>query len=273
MGQALPAGDSLWASSSESAKTSASSWSDMSVNSVRSMRSKWTSREDTLLKGSAEKTTERMKLLVTGLCPLSDKNILQPLISSVLVWEKKVKTDDEQKTSLINSSFSGCSMSAFQVGGFSNNWIQLKPCWSCICFISFLPPAESWAWKWHTPVFPNNCQRRGSRDENSCFFVFAFLLGLLHLLASPSVLQPSGIAAPVSVSGAAFRKNRLRRWDFFFLSRRVQLDAKMKTWRGCEEREEWFAWCIQVSAEKTGSAVLDGGSVNISLLCRLGRNI
>lgn len=53
--QVLPAGDSLWASSSESAKTSASSWSDMSVSSVRSMRSKWTSREDTLLKGSAEK--------------------------------------------------------------------------------------------------------------------------------------------------------------------------------------------------------------------------
>lgn len=39
-------------SSSESAKTSASSWSDMSVSSVRSSRSKCTSREETLLSGS-----------------------------------------------------------------------------------------------------------------------------------------------------------------------------------------------------------------------------
>lgn len=50
---ASPAGDSpVRFSSSESAKTSASSWSDMSVSSVRSRRSKCTSREDTLLSGS-----------------------------------------------------------------------------------------------------------------------------------------------------------------------------------------------------------------------------
>ena len=51
---APPAGESLARfSSSESAKTSASSWSDMSVNSVRSRRSKCTSREEMLLRGSA----------------------------------------------------------------------------------------------------------------------------------------------------------------------------------------------------------------------------
>lgn len=49
-----PLGDSpATFSSSESAKTSASSWSDMSVSSVRSSRSKCTSSEETLLRGSA----------------------------------------------------------------------------------------------------------------------------------------------------------------------------------------------------------------------------
>jgi len=48
----ITAGDSpARLSSSESAKTSASSWSDMSVSSVRSRRSKCTSREETLLRG------------------------------------------------------------------------------------------------------------------------------------------------------------------------------------------------------------------------------
>lgn len=53
-----PLGDSLATfSSSESAKTSASSWSDMSVSSVRSSRSKCTSSEDTLLSGSVGSRT------------------------------------------------------------------------------------------------------------------------------------------------------------------------------------------------------------------------
>lgn len=51
-----PAGNSLL-SSSESAKTSASSWSDMSVSSVRSRRSKCTSREETLLRGSGSRVS------------------------------------------------------------------------------------------------------------------------------------------------------------------------------------------------------------------------
>lgn len=62
--QLLPAGVSLWFSSSESAKTSASSWSDMSVSSVRSRRSKCTSREETLLSGSTEEQREQQRAVI-----------------------------------------------------------------------------------------------------------------------------------------------------------------------------------------------------------------
>lgn len=58
---ASPAGGSVARfSSSESAKTSANSWSDMSVSSVRSRRSKCTSREETLLRGSKGYRTHRL---------------------------------------------------------------------------------------------------------------------------------------------------------------------------------------------------------------------
>lgn len=77
------------------------------------------------------------------------------------------------------------------------------------------------------------------------------------------------------VCGAAFRQNCLQRWEFFYHAKFNWMQNGC-TWRRCEEVEELVAQCIQVwetSAEKIGSAVLPGGSVNISMLCRLRRNI
>lgn len=124
----LPAGDPLWVSSSESAKTSASSWSDMSVSSVRSMRSKWTSREDTLLKGSASEggRADRDQLMSTKLNIFSVSHLVAPQFSlgRISVW------------------WAARPLQPFPTAAAHSLALLLQLCWICICFINF----DSYCW-------------------------------------------------------------------------------------------------------------------------------